>query len=452
MCALKVSTIHNEGSFLTMEDLVISSATTSPARSEVSESALPALPEALQPPTKHVSTGFSIRLAAANSVLYICWVGIGSILLPSQVQQMNQANKAAILGIGLGLTALLALVIAPIVGAFSDRTVSRFGRRRPWILVGAIISALALVIMIRAGNVLILFLGWGLFQIASNLILTTLNAIIPDQVPDTQRGTVSGIVGVSTPFGFIAGGILVALTSPATSYALMIAILLIILIPYALSLRDKVLPREYRATFNLWAFLKSFWINPRKHPDFSWAWLTRFLTNLGYYMGPSFLFYYLQDAVHYPQKQVAQGVATVLISATLVMLVFIFIGGMLSDRFQRRKIFVIIASVIIALGLLIQGLLPIWTIVLFAACLVGLGFGIYASADMALITQVLPSAKDRAKDLGIINIASTLPQSLAPLLAALIVSQFHSYAVLFTTAALITLLSGILIQPIKSVR
>jgi MFS family permease len=169
-------------------------------------------------------------------------------------------------------------------------------------------------------------------------------------------------------------------------------------------------------------------------------------------MGPSLLFYYLQDAVHYPQKLVPQGVATVQITSTLVMLLFIVIGGILSDRFQRRKIFVITASVIIAIGLLMQGLFPIWTMVLVAASLIGLGFGVYVPVDLALITQVLPSASDRAKDLGIINIANMLPQSLAPLIAAFFITQFHSYTILFTTAALITLLSGIVIQPIKSVR
>jgi MFS family permease len=365
---------------------------------------------------------------------------------------MDKANKIGILGIGLGLAALLALIITPIAGALSDRTSSRFGRRRPWIFIGAIMGAVALAIMMSAGNVVTLFIGWGLFQISYNLSITILNTLVPDQVPDTQRGTVSSIVGLNAPIGFIVGGILVALLSPVIGYAVMIATVLVVLIPYALFLQDKVLPREYRASFELWAFLKNFWISPRKHPDFGWAWITRFLTFLGYYMGPSYIFYYLQDDVHYPQKQLAQGVATILIASTLVMLVFIFIGGTLSDRFQRRKIFVVIASVIIALGLLILGFFPIWTIALGGACLVGLGFGIYAPVDLALITQVLPSANNRAKDLGTINIATMLSQSLAPLMAAFFVSQFHSYAVLFTAAALITLLSGILIQPIKSVR
>src|SRR5262249_9541394 len=146
---------------------------------------------------------------------------------------------------------------------------------------GAILNALALVIMIRAGNVVTLFTGWCLFQVSYNLILTTLNTLVPDQVPASQRGTVSGIAGLSTPIGIIAGGTLIlVLKSTIISYISMIAIVLVVLIPYALFLQDKVLPREYRASFNLWTFLKMFWINPRKYPDFGWAWLARALTTL----------------------------------------------------------------------------------------------------------------------------------------------------------------------------
>jgi MFS family permease len=439
-----------------MEDLIILPPNDSSALSEVPESVLPALPEALQPPTKPVSAGFSILLSAANAVLYICWIGVGALLLPLQVEHMDKANKIGILGIGLGLTALLPLVITPIAGALSDRTASRFGRRRPWIFVGAILSALALTSMMLAGNIVILFIGWGFFQIGSNLILATLTAILPDQVPETQRGAVSGIVGLGYPVGIIVGGVVPALLDPSISYIVIIAILLFVLIPYSLFLHDKILPREYIASFDLWVFLKKFWINPRKHPDFGWAWLTRFLTLLAYIMSISNLLYYLQyylNSQHlFSDQQMLQKASTVQIITTLVMIVSIVIGGLLSDRFQRRKIFVVIAGVIMALALFIYGFLPLWTMILVAAGLLGFGLGMYISVDLALVTQVLPSADDRGKDLGIISIANTLPQSLAPLVAAFIITQFHSYPILFSATALVILLGGILIQPIKSVR
>lgn len=452
MCTPRVSTIHNEGSSVIMEDLIVATSNDPSEIVKDSESKIPFLPEALQPPTKPVSTGFSIWLAVATTIPIIGYVGAGAVLVPMQVEQMDSVNKVTIVGIGAGIAALMALICTPIAGALSDRTSSRFGRRRPWLLLGTIMNALSLLTMMLARNVITLTLGWCLFQVSYNLILTTLNTLVADQVPETQRGTVSGIAGLSTPIGIIAGGTLVVVASFTASYISMIVIILAVLIPYALLLQDKRLPREYRASFNLWSILKQFWINPRTHPDFGWAWLTRALTTLGYYMGPSLLFYYLQDAVHYPKNQVPQGVVTAQITSTLAMLVFIVIGGVLSDRLQRRKIFVIIASVIIATGLLIQGLFPIWTMVLIAMGLIGFGFGIYIPVDLALITQVLPSANNRGKDLGIINIANMLPQSLAPVIAALVIAEFHSYTILFTVAALITLLSGILIQPIKSVR
>ncbi len=420
---------------------------------ETLDAMVPRVPEALQPPTEAVSTSFSLLLAAAKAVLFLCVVGVGGLLLPLQVEQMDQANKVGLLGVGNGLAALLSLITNLVAGALSDRTASRFGRRRPWIFVGSIGSALALAIMMTAGKVVVLLIGWGCFNVGAHLVFAALSALVPDQVPNRQYGTVSGIVGLALPAGAIVGSIIIGLVLKAAniSYALMIAILLVVLIPYSLFLRDKVLPREYISSFDLWVFLKHFWVDPRKHPDFGWAWLTRFLSLLSYYMGFSYFFYYLQDYVHYPRQLIVQGTSTLQIVGLLVTMVFTLIGGRLSDRFQRRKIFVVIGSVIVALGQLIFGFFPSWMMILIAFGVLGIGFGISTSVFLALTTQVLPSAHERAKDLGVFNIANTLPHAVAPVVAALFITQFHSYPLLFIASALITLLSGMLIQRIKSV-
>jgi len=303
-----------------------------------------------------------------------------------------------------------------------------------------------------------LFVGWCLLQITMNFIFATLAALVPDRVPDQQRGTVSGIVGLALPIGSIAGAIVIGqiLKTPTISYAFLIVILLLILIPFSLILQDKILPRKFVAPFKLGAFMKNFWVDPRQHPDFGWAWLTRFLALLGYSMGTGYLFYYLQDYIKYerifPGHSILQGISTLQIVGTLFTIVFIVIGGLLSDRLQRRKIFVVIASATIAVGLLILGLFPSWIMVLVAESVLGLGIGIYLASDVALITQVLPSAHDRGKDLGIINIATTFPQYMVSVIASIFITKFHSYLSMFLVSALITLLSGLLIQPIKSVR
>ena len=416
------------------------------------------LPEALQSPTKAVGIGFTGALALANATLYLCWIGIGNLLLPVQISQLDPAHKVADLGLITGITALLALITNPVAGALSDRTTSRFGRRRPWLFVGGLVSALALGLMLSGQSVLAIGLGWGFFQVSSNFILAALSAIVPDQVPDGQRGGVSAIVGLALTVGNIVGAILIGqvLKTAALSYAVVIALVLVVFIGYTLILREKVLPKGAVPSFHLRSFLKNFWVNPLDHPDFGWAWLTRFLTILGYFLAFGYFTYYLQDVIHYtrlfPGQSVVQGTSTVTIIMTLVSLVSTLAGGFLSDRFHRRKIFVFIASAVMAVGLLSIAIIPTWTSLLAGAATLGLGFGMYTAVDLALITQVLPSANNRAKDLGIINIANTLPQSLGPVIAAFIIGSTHSYALLFIVGGVVALLSGILVSPIKSVR
>ena len=160
-----------------MEDLALASSIAFPDS--------PRLPEALQPPLQPVSVGFMIALALANAALYLCYFGIGVLLLPLQISTIDPANKVVDLGVVTSISVLLALIGNPLAGALSDRTTSRFGRRRPWIFSGAIVSALALALMMSAQSIIVLSLGWAIFQLFSNFVLAALAALIPDQIPET---------------------------------------------------------------------------------------------------------------------------------------------------------------------------------------------------------------------------------------------------------------------------
>ena len=127
-------------------------------------------------------------------------------------------------------------------------------------------------------------------------------------------------------------------------------------------------------------------------------------------------------------------------------------GGMLSDRIGRRKPLVVASSAVMTVAALILTFWHTWPAAIAAAAIMGAGFGVYLSVDQALITQVLPAAEDRAKDLGIINIAATAPQVLGPALAAVVVTSAGGYSALYALSATVTLLGGILVWPIKSVR
>ena len=410
------------------------------------------VPEALQVPTKAVSPSFQVLLTLANTVIWLSILPIGQILLPTQIAAFNAASRFSNLAIATSVGVLAALLTNPIAGALSDRTTSRLGRRRPWLIAGTVLSAATLVLLANASSFLTLVIWWAIFHVAANAILAALSAIVPDQVPVRQRATVSAFVSLSLPLGAVVGALLVTkvVKSTVMSYYTFGGILFIVMLIFVLVLRDKPLPKAAAPRFHLGTFLAAFWVNPVKYPDFGWAWLTRFLVYLGYFTALGYLLYFLQDAVHY--QKAAQGVTTFQIILTGTLLIASVLSGILSDKLGRRKVFVMGASLVIALAFLILAFWQTWTGVQLAAAVLGIGFGAYLGVDIALITQVLPSANARGKDLGVINIANALPQVVGSATAALVITVFHSYTILFVLAALLASLGAVLIRQIKSVR
>ncbi len=422
------------------------------ADSTVLEPGVNDLPEALQIPAKAVSAGFQFLLSLANLVVWLSILPISQILLPTQVAALDAAHKFTNLSIATAIGVLAAVITNPIAGALSDRTTSRLGRRRPWFIAGTLLSIAALALMANASSFIALVLCWAIFHVAANAILAALSAVVPDQVPVRQRATVSAFVSLSLPLGAVIGALLVTrvVNSTQLSYFVFIGILLVVMALLVLVIHDKPLPKDAAPRFNLGAFLTSFWVNPVKYPDFGWAWLTRFLVYLGYFISLGYLLYFLQDAVHY--QKAAQGVTTFQVILTGTLLIASVISGVLSDKFQRRKIFVMGASLVIVLAFLILAFFQTWPAVEVAAAVLGVGFGAYLGVDIALITQVLPSTSARGKDLGVINIANALPQVVGSAVAALVINSFHSYTLLFVFAAILASLGAVLIQRIKSVR
>ncbi len=410
------------------------------------------VPEALQVPTKAVTPGFQLVLSLANTVIWLSILPIGTILLPIQIAALDASNRFSNLSIATAIGVLAALITNPIAGALSDRTTSRLGRRRPWLIVGTILSAITLALMANATSFVALVLWWAIFHVAANALLAALSAVVPDQVPVRQRATVSSFVSLSLPLGAVIGAVLVTKAGKSTqlSYYTFIGALLVIMLLFVLVLRDKPLSREAAPRFKLGAFLAGFWVNPVRHPDFGWAWITRFLVYLSYFTALGYLLYFLQDAVHYQNP--AQGVTTFQITLTGTLLIASISSGILSDRFQRRKLFVMGASFVLALSFLILAFFQTWPAVELAAAVLGIGFGAYLGVDIALITQVLPSASARGKDMGVINIANAFPQVVGSAIAALVINVFHSYTLLFVLAAILASLGAVLIQQIKDVR
>ena len=243
--------------------------------------------------------------------------------------------------------------------------------------------------------------GWCGVQASLNAMLAAVVALVPDQVPVDRRGRIGGIVAVAQTVGVVGGtGIAAATGSIAAGYLAVAAVLLVLVAPFCFSANDAALPPEYREPFDAGRFLRSFWISPREHPDFAWAWITRFLVNLGNALGLLYLLYFLQDVLGFTSDQAEDRVFTLTATyaGTLVLTTVVF--GAWSDRLGRRKVFVIWSGLVAGCASLMLGAGQSWPMAVAAAVVMGCSYGIYTSVDFALITEVLPAAVDRGKDLG----------------------------------------------------
>ncbi|WP_441251802.1 MFS transporter [Kitasatospora sp. McL0602] len=406
---------------------------------------------ALSEPTARVSWRWTASLSLANLAVFLGFFTPIQILLPLQLEHLDSAHKAGLLSWVTGVGALVAMLVNPLAGALSDRTTSRFGRRRPWILAGALLGAAGLLLTAAQGGLLGITAGWVAAQAGLNIMLAGVTAPVADQVPVGQRAVVSGWTGISQSLGLVVGAVLVTVlvSGVLPGYAATAAMTVALALPFVFLFRDPVLPRELRAPIDLRALAAGYWVSPRRYPDFGWAWLTRFLINLGNAIGTLYLLYYLTDAVHYRSPET--GVLILTAVYTLAALLTAVPSGLVSDRTGRRRALVVASCGVMAVAALILAFLHSWPATVLAAAVLGAGYGIYLAVDQALVTQVLPAAADRAKDLGVINIANSGPQVLAPAVAAPIVADCGGYVGLYVATALVTLLAAALVHRIRGV-
>ncbi len=410
------------------------------------------LDRALQEPTERASRLWVTWLVLASIGLWSGFFGPIQVLLAQQSEAISPDHKAGVLSLVTGVGALVSTLLNPVWGAFSDRTTLRMGRRLPWVLGGASGGAVAMLLLAGADSVWRLVLAWALAQASLNAMLAAITATVPDQVPTSERGVVGGVLAIAQTAGVIVGsGIAAATGSIAAGYLTIAVVLVATTLPYALSSRDIPLPRELRPEFRWGQFLRSFWVSPRQHPDFGWAWLTRFLMNLGNSILILYLLFYLKDEVNLSDDAAEDAVFTLTAVYGLVTVVTALVGGWWSDRIGRRKPLVIWSGLIAAAALTLFAFVHTMPAAYLGAVVLGIGFGAYTAVDFALITQVLPGAADRAKDLGVINIANALPQVLAPVLAAAVLGLGLGYPGLYLLAAAVSVLGSVLVRRIRSV-
>jgi MFS family permease len=419
------------------------------------------LTPALAEPTEQVRGRWIAGLGLASLGMWMAAVTPLQVSMPQQLQDIAPHHKILALALVSAGGAVASVIATPVAGALSDRTTRAFGfghlrgRRHRWTLVMALLAAISLALIGRQDSVLGVAIFWVLFSGFQNGEYASLSAAIPDHVPVRQRATVAGWVGMPQALGLVIGTVLVVdvftldTRNGLTLGYLTVAILMFALaVPFTLLTPDYPLDSRHGEPLSLRKLLSSYWLSPRRYPDFGWAWLTRFLASLAIAMGTLYLLYFLRDAVHYPHP--AQGLLILIVIYTGCVVLTAIVGGVISDRIGRRKIIVTIGGLLMFLAAVLLTFAETWPAALVAAVLYGSGFGAYLAVDQALITQVLPAAADRAKDLGIINIAIVAPGAVGAALAGALVG-IGGYPTLYAGTAVVAALGSVLVWRIKSV-
>jgi MFS family permease len=406
-------------------------------------------------PDSRVGWSFVAAYAAAYTGMWMALLSPILVGLTLRARAIDPEHAPADLSLVMGVGALIALFGNPFFGRLSDRTTSRFGMRRPWLIGGALGGAVGLAIVAQATSVLQILLGWCIVQLAYNAQLAALVAILPDQVPPRQRGMVSGIVGVSLPVGMVGGTFLVEALSDSTLAMFLVPAAIAVAAAACLAwvLPDRRLAPAQRSRYDLREFLESFWIHPRHFPDFSWAWSSRFLLFAGVAVLLTYQGFYLIQQLGRAPAEVPHLVFLSTLVQSCTAMVFGVAGGALSDAVGRRKMFVAGAALIYAMALLVIAFATSYAWFLLGMALTGAGQGMYLAVNLALVTEVLPDRGiHAARNLGILNIANVLPQSLMPAIApGILLVSGGSYTTLFVIAAVLVALGAWAIRPVRGV-
>ena len=393
-------------------------------------------------------------------------------LMTFKVRQLAPDLPNTTLGI-LGFVGLLvAMVVQPVVGVFSDRARSRLGRRLPFIIWGYVLIAVSLFLLASAPALWVLLLGVILIQFSSNILQGPWQALIPDLVPQEQRGTASSLKAVMDILATVTAGAVAGIllgtagqklwgqNAVFAAAAAPVAVFVVFVVLTSLWAREQpgAVHAEVAARSTGEALRNAFTVDFHKTPVFGWWFANRILFWGAFIAINTFLINYLVDVIHMSQAEAQgfYGTLKVILGAALIVLALL--SGWLSDRFGRKPL-MLVAGLVAFSGALLLLFVREKPLLILAGAVVGMGIGIFLTASWALATDIVPR-KEAARYLGIANIATCIGSGLARLLGGVLIDPLNralgssstGYVLLFSLAVLCFLVSALVILPLPNQR
>ncbi|TMR91014.1 MFS transporter [Nonomuraea basaltis] len=392
-------------------------------------------------------------------------VGISSVMpalvvIPVMIARISPENKDTVLGAVLGIQAFVGMAFAPLFGALSDRTTSRFGMRRPWLAAGSIGIIGGLFVLGMAASIPMIFLGVIMMAVGGS-ITSPVHALTPDSIPDHYRGRV---LGINMLIG-VGAGLIAAIVGPMFlndelilfgGGAVMLAVCMVIAL---LLIRDRHLdPRDVPREPLLRVLLAAYKVNPKESPDFSWVFASRFVITLGIAFTTTFMIYFLTDQLHVTEQQLPPLITLNAILGLVGVGAGSLVGAILADKIPSRKRLVLTCAILIAVGAVIVAFSSSVPMFYIGSAIVTFAGGMFIPTDGTLVMTVLPGGdKHAAKYMAIITIADQLPRSIGPFVAPAVIAlgahtALGGYPLLYLAAAVAAIIGGLLVRNVRSVR
>lgn len=414
-------------------------------------------PDTGKPMTKANITRFAIGFATATLVMATSGTIGSGVLFPNRFNTLGIGQPEAILGAMNSVGCVVALFANIIFGALSDHCHSRFGKRTPFIVIGGLITGASFWLTSQAASFFGIVFWWSMLQVGLNMMIAPISAVLSDRVSLKQRGGISAVYGAGGTVGASLGTMLGAafIQNPLPGFIAgtvgygIVGLLVVLIWPKE---QSAAVAEDEREAFDASALLKSFAPPTKNCRDFYLALFGRLMLVFGYMVIYQYQLYILEKYIGLTDVDAGAVLTGMSFITMIVSLVFSLAGGVISDKMGARKPLIALASVLLAIGVAAPWILKS-TLGMYAFALVGgIGYGMYSSVDQPLLIDVLPNKEEAGKDLGILNIASTVGQVVAPLVTSNVVLATGSYFYTFPVSIALILGGVVFIMFIKNVK